>query len=139
MSNQQISAPIGIDLGSWTSKIAVAKRGGVEIITNEANFRETPCVVGYGPAERNIGEAGNIKMKSNFKDTVSYPARFLGLRPDYPMLRSEKKFCPAKCITKDDKIAFEVKYQGQTELVYPEQVFAAYLNKLKFILQKNNF
>jgi molecular chaperone DnaK (HSP70) len=96
-------------------------------------------VVGYGPAERNIGEAGNIKMKSNFKDTISYPARFLGLRPDYPMLRSEKKFCPAKCITKDDRIAFEVKYQGQTESVYPEQVFAAYLNKLKFILQKNNF
>jgi hypothetical protein len=40
MSNQQlISTPVGIDLGSWTSKIAVAKRGGVEIITNEANFR----------------------------------------------------------------------------------------------------
>lgn len=39
MSNQSATAPIGIDLGSWTSKIAVAKRGGVEIITNEANFR----------------------------------------------------------------------------------------------------
>lgn len=34
MSNQQISAPIGIDIGTYTSKIAVAKRGGVEIITN---------------------------------------------------------------------------------------------------------
>jgi len=41
-------APIGIDLGSYKSKIAVAKRGGVEIITNDANFRETPCVVGFG-------------------------------------------------------------------------------------------
>jgi heat shock protein 4 len=139
MSNQQVSAPIGIDLGSWTSKIAVAKRGGVEIITNEANFRETPCVVGYGPADRNIGEAGNIKMKSNFKDTVSYPARFLGLTPDHPMLKAEKKFCPAKCTTKENRVAFEVKYQGQTETVFPEQVFAAYINKLKFILQKNNF
>jgi molecular chaperone DnaK (HSP70) len=139
MSNQQVSAPIGIDLGSWTSKIAVAKRGGVEIITNEANFRETPCVVGYGPAERNIGEAGSIKMKSNFKDTVSYPARFLGLNPEHPWLRAEKKFCPAKCVTKDGRIAFEVKYQGQAEQVFPEQVFAAYINKLKFILQKNNF
>jgi len=40
MSSQQaIVVPVGIDLGSWTSKIAVAKRGGVEIITNEANFR----------------------------------------------------------------------------------------------------
>lgn len=32
-------APIGIDLGSYVSCIAVAKRGGIEIITNEANFR----------------------------------------------------------------------------------------------------
>lgn len=96
-------------------------------------------MVGYGPAERNIGEAGNIKMKSNFKDTISYPARFLGLPHDYPMLRSEKKFCPAKCLTKDGRVAFEVRYQGQTETVFPEQAFAAYINKLKFILQKNNF
>jgi len=103
---QQFVAPIGIDLGSLTSKIAVAKRGGVEVITNEANFRETPCVVGYGPAERNIGESGNIKMKSNFKDTVTFPSRFLGLRPDHPLLRSETKFCPAKCTIKEDKVAF---------------------------------
>jgi len=78
-------------------------------------------------------------MKSNFKDTVSSPNRFLGLKPDYPFLRAEKKFCPAKCVNKDDKIAFEIKYQGQTETVFPEQVYAAYINKLKFILQKNGF
>lgn len=40
MQQQQLmSAPVGIDLGSYKSKIAVAKRGGVEVITNEANFR----------------------------------------------------------------------------------------------------
>jgi hypothetical protein len=45
-------------------------------------------------------------MKSNFKDTISFPSRFLGLRPENPFLRAEKKFCPAKLITKDDKVAF---------------------------------
>ena len=34
MNQQLLVAPIGIDLGSLTSKIAVAKRGGVEVITN---------------------------------------------------------------------------------------------------------
>jgi len=29
MSHQLIPAPVGIDLGSYKSKIAVAKRGGV--------------------------------------------------------------------------------------------------------------
>lgn len=139
MKQQLNVAPIGIDLGSFTSKIAVAKRGGVEVITNEANFRETPCVVGYGPTERHIGESGQIKMKSNFKDTVTFPSRFLGLSPDYPFLKAEQKFCPAKCATKDDKLAFQVKYQGHAESLYPEQVYAAYLNKLRNIIEKNNF
>lgn len=78
-------------------------------------------------------------MKSNFKDTVTYPLRFLGLTPQYPFLRSEQKFCPAKCTTQDNKIAFQVKYQGHPESLYPEQVYAAYLNKLKQIIEKNNF
>jgi molecular chaperone DnaK (HSP70) len=73
-------------------------------------------------------------MKSNFKDTVTFPSRFLGLSPEYPLLRAEKKFCTAKFVQKDDKIAFEVKYQGQQETLYPEQIFAAYLNKLKLII-----
>jgi molecular chaperone DnaK (HSP70) len=79
-------APIGIDLASYKSKIAVAKRGGVEILPNDANFRETPCVVGFGAAERHIGESGLIKMKSNFKDTVVAPQRFVGLSSGYPEL-----------------------------------------------------
>jgi molecular chaperone DnaK (HSP70) len=69
MSNQQQQiqqGAVGIDLGSWRSVIAVAKRGGVEIITNEANFRETPSVVGYGPNERFIGEAGNVKVSNHY-------------------------------------------------------------------------
>jgi molecular chaperone DnaK (HSP70) len=34
MTHQQQQGAIGIDLGSWRSVIAVAKRGGVEVITN---------------------------------------------------------------------------------------------------------
>jgi len=41
-------AVIGIDLGSTRSVIAVAKKGTVEIITNDASNRENPSVVGFG-------------------------------------------------------------------------------------------
>ena len=106
MADKLVQAPIGIDMGCYTSKVAVAKRGGVEVITNEANFRETPTVVGFGPAERNIGESGNIKMKSNFRDTVTAPQRFLGLDADYPLLRAETKFCPARSNLSSGKVMF---------------------------------
>jgi molecular chaperone DnaK (HSP70) len=40
---------VGIDLGSFQSVIAVSQKAAPEVITNEANFRETPNVVGFGP------------------------------------------------------------------------------------------
>ena len=127
-------APIGIDLGSYKSKIAVAKRGGVQIITNEANFRETPCVVGFGPAERNVGESGAIKMKSNFRDTIVAPQRYVGLSVDYPHLRAETKHTPCKNDVGSGRLQFQVNYQGQKESLFAEQALAAYFNKLKFIM-----
>jgi heat shock protein len=50
----------------------------VDIITNEANLRQTPSVIGYGNKERLIGEAGNIKIKSNIANTIIAPQRYLG-------------------------------------------------------------
>lgn len=85
MKNLQ-PAPIGIDLGSYKSKIAVARRGGVEIITNQANFRQNPCVVGYGSAERTSGEMAFAKMRSNTNNTVVAAQRFAGLTADHPNL-----------------------------------------------------
>lgn len=46
---------IGVDLGSRYTKIAAVEKGVVDIITNEANLRQTPTIVGYGPKERLIG------------------------------------------------------------------------------------
>lgn len=51
-------AAVGVDLGGQTAVIAVSKKGGVEVITNEASQRETPLVVGFGDNERFIGEQG---------------------------------------------------------------------------------
>jgi len=137
MSQQLAPAPIGIDIGTYKSKIAVAKRGGVEVITNEANFRETPCIVGFGKEERQIGESGNIKMKSNFRDTIVAPMRFLGLEAEYPLLRSETRFSPASSNRSDGKLKFDINYQGTKHSLLPEQIMAAYLNKLKLIIAKN--
>lgn len=36
-------------------------------------------MVGFGDGERKIGEIGSVKLKSNFKNTVVSPTRYLGL------------------------------------------------------------
>lgn len=46
--SKKIPTVVGIDIGAFTAKIATVERGTIDIITNQANFRETPSVVGFG-------------------------------------------------------------------------------------------
>lgn len=42
------NSAVGIDFGSSRFVIAVVKKGGVEIISNESTYRSTPTLVSYG-------------------------------------------------------------------------------------------
>lgn len=65
--------------------------------------------------------------------------RFLGLNAEYPLLRAESKFSPARTNLGDGKLKFDINYQGEKLSLNPEQVTAAYFNKLKLIIAKNGF
>jgi heat shock protein 4 len=104
-------AAIGLDLGSFKAVITAAKKGGVDVVCNEANFRETPVIVGFGGEERNIGEAGQNKYKSNVKDTMVYPTRFLGLVPSSPELAEESKFVLARS-SAEQEVLFHFTHKG---------------------------
>jgi heat shock 70kDa protein 4 len=128
-----VQGAIGLDLGSQTACLMVAKKGGVEVVLNEANYRETQLVVGFGDNERFLGEQGYVQLKSNFKNTIVFPTRFLGLRADSPLLAEEKKwlYTPLTTVEGDNRIAFEVKYKGEKRTFQPEQIVAMLLQKLQ--------
>ena len=129
---------IGVDLGSSRTVIAVALRGGVEIITNEGSQRETPNVVGYGEQERYLGQSGQAKMKSNYKNTISYFNRFLGMNGDSEDLREERQhvYCKTR-VDQNNRVCFNVRYQGEEIALYPEQVLASHFTKVREILELN--
>ena len=127
---------VGIDLGSLRSCIAVAKRGGVEIIANEASHRETQNIVGFTQNERFIGEQGFVQFKSNFKNTVHYFTRFLDVKSSTPYLNQEAKWLTTPLVELDQRLAFEVTSQGEKKRFLPEQVTAMMIQKLKQIIEK---
>jgi hypothetical protein len=43
--------------------------------------------VGFGDGVRKIGEIGNAKLKSNYKNTVVSPNRYLGLQGNNQMIK----------------------------------------------------
>jgi heat shock protein 4 len=47
---------VGIDFGSSRSVIAVAKRGGVDVMANEGSHRETTNIVSFTDTQRKVGE-----------------------------------------------------------------------------------
>ena len=63
--------------------------------------------------------------------------RFLGFDAHHPLLKAETKFTPAKTVLHENRIFFDVNYQGQKLNLLPEQAMAAYFNKLKLIIAKN--
>ena len=127
---------VGIDLGSLNTKVAAVERGVVDIITNQANLRQTPSLVGYGPNERLIGEAGNSKIKSNLNNSVVAPQRYLGLQQsEYTQQEALYSPCPPKA--EENKLTFNVKCQGKQEAMSAEKVTAAFLNKISQIVELN--
>ena len=80
---------IGIDLGNNRCVIASVKSGGVDILTNDVSNRQSPFIVGFGEKERYLGETGASKINANFRNTVLFANRLIGLSPQYSRLHDE--------------------------------------------------
>lgn len=69
----------GIDFGNKTSVVAIARRGGIDVCTNEVSNRATPSIVSFQGEERHIGEAAASIAAQNHRNTVSSLQRLLGV------------------------------------------------------------
>eukprot|EP00672_Neobodo_designis_P024104 CAMPEP_0174849350 /NCGR_PEP_ID=MMETSP1114-20130205/15365_1 /TAXON_ID=312471 /ORGANISM="Neobodo designis, Strain CCAP 1951/1" /LENGTH=827 /DNA_ID=CAMNT_0016083681 /DNA_START=332 /DNA_END=2815 /DNA_ORIENTATION=+ len=122
----------GVDLGALNSVVAVTRQGGVDIICNEVSKRETATFVSYMGEERLIGESGYDKLVRNAQNTVSCVKRLIGMRVDDPRLESEMRFVNCRtCGDAEGRLQLEVQYNDETVAMYPEQILAAFLGKLR--------
>lgn len=89
--------------------------------------------VAYTEEERLIGDAAMNQQKKNFKNTLQFFNRFIGLNSDcVEQIKEEEKFITYKVVNlPNKKIGFEIQCRGQNEIVTPEQVLAYYLKKTK--------
>ena len=76
------SDALGIDSGSYKTVLACIKNKGVEIVLSESSSKWTPSIAAFTETERLIGDSAQNQMKKNFKNTLQYFSRFLGLNTD---------------------------------------------------------
>ena len=79
-------------------------------------------IVAYTDEERLIGDAAVNQQKKNFKNTLQFFTRFLGLNIDCAdQLKEEEQFTTYKALPLDNKkLGIEVTIRGANVVVTPE-------------------
>lgn len=127
---------IGIDLGSSRFVIGVAKKGGVEIIVNEASYRQTPCLVSFG-SERRVGDRAFAHVKKELKNSIFFPHRLLG-DVNASVLQQEEPFNYSRIkIREDARAQYHINYEGEQIAVTAEQAVAALFTEMTDIMALN--
>ena len=129
---------IGIDTGSYKTVLACVKQRGIEIVLSESSSKSTPSTAAYTAEERLIGDAAINQMKRNFKNTLQFYQRFLGLNWDCKeQIEEEKKFITYKVVELENKkVGFELVVRGEKQVFTPEQVMASFLKRAKTYFEK---
>ena len=122
---------IGCDLATCMSMVAVWKNGGVEIIASDTGNRTVPSVITFGD-ERLVGEAAKSMSATNPKNTIYDAKRLIGRTFDDPLVQRDMKTWPFQVV--DDghnRPQIVVEWKGEMKKMYPEEVSAMVLSKLK--------
>ncbi|CAF9925195.1 MAG: Heat shock protein hsp88 [Gomphillus americanus] len=128
-----MSSVVGVDFGTSSTVIAVARNKGIDVITNEVSNRATPTLVGFGAKSRYLGEAAKTQEISNLKNTVGSLKRLAGRSLNDPDVQVEKQYVGAKLVDINGQVGAEVNYLGKPEQFTATQLTAMFLNKVKAI------
>ncbi|CAG8593411.1 15371_t:CDS:2 [Funneliformis mosseae] len=125
---------VGIDLGNLSSKIAIARNRGIDVICNEVSNRATPSLVSFGLKQRYLGEAAKTQEISNFKNTVGSLKRLAGRTyQDKEIQEIEKEYINAELVDEKGQLGVKVQYLGEQRIFTNTQLIAMYFTKLKDI------
>jgi molecular chaperone DnaK (HSP70) len=112
------SGALGIDVGSSSSVIAIARRGGVDVVSNEATRRQTPSVVAFDERRRYMGESASALRSSRPRGCVAESKALLAGR--------------------GAASAVEVDYLGSTRELSPVQIYAMLLHHLRTTAEREH-
>ncbi|KAM9035180.1 heat shock protein 105 kDa isoform X1 [Sarcophilus harrisii] len=129
---------VGLDVGSQSCYIAVARAGGIETIANEFSDRCTPSVISFGSKNRTIGVAAKNQQITHANNTVYSFKRFHGRAFNDPFVQKEKENLSFDLVPmKNGGVGIKVMYMDEEHYFSVEQITAMLLTKLKETAENN--
>ncbi|KAK3910981.1 Heat shock protein 70 B2, partial [Frankliniella fusca] len=120
--------PIGIDLGTTYSVVAVCKRRKVDVIANDCGSRTTPSVVGFLDGESFVGEAAKDLPAAN---RVFDAKRLIGRSWKDLDVQADRKHWPFEVVEDRGVPRIRTKVTSRKEMFAPEEISAMVLRSLK--------
>lgn len=128
---------VGFDFGTVNCKVAVARKGGIDVLQNETGHRITPSAIGFQGKQRFLGGEALAQYVNNAKNTVTNVKRLLGHHLDDADVKSEQTFLSCKLAkVRQNDVGVQVMYEDNSSVFSAEQVTSALLYKLKSIAEK---
>lgn len=125
---------LGLDFGTTNLVIAVAQRGGVDILANEASARLTAALVSFDEKQRYAGESAQAVQMSNLKNTIGNVKQLLGRKWSDAQLQADLKLlgvCNEFVELPGDRVGVKVSYKGEEKVFSAEQLAGMLFAKLK--------
>ena len=136
----QMQDVLGISVGSRNTVIGTYKNGVFKIILSDTSARTIPTVISFNDKERNFGDIAFNQNRANFKSTIIYPNRWLGIKYNNTLKEEEEKYAnlsPVKSLI-DDSLGFKINIKGEKIFHSPEVIMGSFFNKIKNIWLKQN-
>jgi molecular chaperone DnaK (HSP70) len=129
---------VGFDIGYQSCYVAIARHGGVEVITNDYSERNSASMVGFTPKQRYMSTSAKTKSMTNVKNTVMGFKNLVGRAYSDPVVQREMKSQHYKMIQlNNDKLGIQVDYLDNQTTFSAEQVMAMMLTYLKGIAENS--
>jgi molecular chaperone DnaK len=124
-----MAKPIGIDLGTTNSCVAIMEGGEPKVIANVEGSRTTPSVVAFTESgERLVGQIAKRQAITNHLNTVFSVKRLIGRKFEDPEVQRDLKILPYKIVKADNGDA-HIELRGRR--YSPSEISAMILTKMK--------
>lgn len=127
-----MSSVLAIDFGNENIVMAAPRKGGVDVILNQASHRLSPSMIAYSETRRYAGEHARTQQMQNVKGTITQLKRLIGLKFNTPEREKIQNLIPYELVELEDGfIGVKVMYLEQEKIFRVEQC-VAYLIKDNF-------
>ena len=123
--------PVGIDLGTVYSCVAVFLEGKVEIIANNQGNRITPSYVAFTDKGRLTGDSAENQAAMNPTNTLFNIKRLIGRKTNESSIISDKNHWPFEVIDEGGRLKVKVEFNGKTRTFFPEEISSIVITKMK--------